>query len=330
MKSILQYMLMGFFPILFVSCNNDLDLIDDYKETPVIYGLLSLSDDTQYVRVQKAFLGEGNALLMAQYSDSIYYDTAFIKINLEETVNGSITRNIPMMMDGTQQKDEGLFVNSPHLIYRTDSLQLNKDARYKLIFNNAKTGKTVTGSTPIVGRVLTPIALAFPFINLSSPNALDIKINSAANAKIYGLNVVFNYAEKKTTNPINDYVYKSINYVFPEVVNNNQGIHFYMQPSDFFSFIGSHIPLDTSLTRSAIFTSMDFVFSTGAEDFYIYYTVNQPSLSLAQNIPDFTNLSDGKGIFSSRNKNIFFNIKFNNASTDSLINGQYTRGRFVN
>lgn len=73
MKLILKLLLFLSVSTVFYGCNNELDIIDDYRETPVIYGLLNLSDSIQYVRVQKAYLGEGNALLMAQYSDSIYY-----------------------------------------------------------------------------------------------------------------------------------------------------------------------------------------------------------------------------------------------------------------
>lgn len=306
--------------------------MDDYRETPVIYGLLSASDTVQYVRVQKAYLGEGNALLMAQNSDSIYYDKNDISLHLVELVNGVFMQTIPMIAVDTLPKNEGLFVNYPHLIYGIQGLTLNQDATYKLVFENKKTGKTVTGSTGLVGNLEVPTVLAFPKINLASENPLPIKIFPVKNGKVYGLHVIFNYAEKKRSDPGNIYQYKSIDFKFSDIINTNvnstQTLNFLMQGDAFYSFIGAHVPKDSSLKRPAIFTTMDFVFTIGAEDFYIYYSVNQPSSNLTQSVPDFTNLSDGKGIFSSRNKTVFYDIGLNGPSTDSLVSGRFTDDRF--
>ena len=68
--------------LLISSCDNSLDILDEYKETPIVYGLLNKNDTVHYVRIQKGFLGEGNALLMAQYADSIYYDTSEVDVTI--------------------------------------------------------------------------------------------------------------------------------------------------------------------------------------------------------------------------------------------------------
>jgi hypothetical protein len=59
---------------LLTSCDNDLDVLEEYTEIPVIYGLINPASTTFEIRVQKAFLGAGNALLMAQETDSTYYN----------------------------------------------------------------------------------------------------------------------------------------------------------------------------------------------------------------------------------------------------------------
>lgn len=317
---------------IFCSCNNDLDVIDDYRETPVIYGLLNPSDTIQYVRIQKAYLGKGNALIMAQNSDSIYYDKNDISVNLEELLSGIFIKTIPLVPIDTFTKNDGLFVNTPHLIYATPVYALRKDATYKLVFVNNQTGKTVTGTTGIVGTLEVPTALAFPYINIAGDNPLQIKFSPVTNAKVYGLHVIFNYAEKDTIDPGNNYRYKSLDFKFADIVNSNSNsnilLNFLMKGDDFYSFIGSHIPINKSLKRPAILTTMNFVFTIGAEDFYIYYSVNQPSSNITQSIPDFTNLSNGKGVFSSRNKTVFNGIKLNDASIDTLVAGKYTHDRF--
>jgi len=58
---------------IFTSCSTDFEINAPYKETMVIYGLLNTLDTAQYIRISKAYLGEGNALIMAQEPDSINY-----------------------------------------------------------------------------------------------------------------------------------------------------------------------------------------------------------------------------------------------------------------
>ena len=76
LKNIKHFLLFSLVALTIVACENDVDLLEEYQEIPVIYGLIDPSVKTHMVRVQRAFLGEGNALLMAQNPDSILYDTA--------------------------------------------------------------------------------------------------------------------------------------------------------------------------------------------------------------------------------------------------------------
>ena len=73
---------------------------------------------------------------------------------------------------------------------------------------------------------------------------------------------------------------------------------------------------------------MDFIITGGAEEFYTYYAVNNQSSTVGDHIPEYTNLVNGKGIFSSRSVRIYPKKLLNNASRDSLLNGQYTKGLF--
>ncbi|MEZ5030008.1 MAG: hypothetical protein R2787_01275 [Saprospiraceae bacterium] len=57
-----------------VSCDNELDLVSDWKEIPVVYGFLSRSDTAQYIRVEKAFLDPAtSAFVIAKNPDSLYF-----------------------------------------------------------------------------------------------------------------------------------------------------------------------------------------------------------------------------------------------------------------
>ena len=60
--------------ILFTACETDFPVNAEWEEITVVHGLLDASTDTQYIRINKAYLGEEDAMLMAQYSDSINFN----------------------------------------------------------------------------------------------------------------------------------------------------------------------------------------------------------------------------------------------------------------
>ena len=55
---------------LWNACSTDVDLTAPYDSIPVVYGLLELESDTQWVKINRTWLGEGNQLEAAQIADS--------------------------------------------------------------------------------------------------------------------------------------------------------------------------------------------------------------------------------------------------------------------
>ena len=51
---------------LFLSCETDFDVNAAWKETTVVFGLLDAGKELQQVKIGRAFLGEMDALQMAQ------------------------------------------------------------------------------------------------------------------------------------------------------------------------------------------------------------------------------------------------------------------------
>ena len=66
--------------MLFSACETDFDVNAEWEETTVVYGLLDAGEgkETQKIKISKAFLGNMDAYQMAQYADSINFDTANI------------------------------------------------------------------------------------------------------------------------------------------------------------------------------------------------------------------------------------------------------------
>lgn len=67
---------------LLPSCKNDLKLNAPYKEMPSIYAVINPQDKIKMIRVNKVFLGEGDANKMAQVADSVNYQAGDLTITM--------------------------------------------------------------------------------------------------------------------------------------------------------------------------------------------------------------------------------------------------------
>src|SRR5688572_28707683 len=83
---------------LFSMCSTEIDLLDDWEETTVVYGLIDQSQPVQYIRIQKAFLGPENAYAMAQQYDSINYVNE-LQVRMERLDNDAIDSVIYLQPD---------------------------------------------------------------------------------------------------------------------------------------------------------------------------------------------------------------------------------------
>ncbi len=72
----------------FNSCKNKLDLNAPYREIPNVYAVLNPQDRLHIIRVNKVFLGESDANVMAKVSDSVNYQPGELTITLNRYVNG--------------------------------------------------------------------------------------------------------------------------------------------------------------------------------------------------------------------------------------------------
>ena len=89
---------------IFNACKTDVDVIAPYRETAVIYGLLDVSQPIQYIKINKVFLGQGDAYAMAQNPDSSNFNPDDMNIYLEK-YNGtnfivSIALKDTVLLDG--------------------------------------------------------------------------------------------------------------------------------------------------------------------------------------------------------------------------------------
>lgn len=314
----------------FSSCETDVDLLEDYREIPVIYGLINPNDSVQYVRVQRAYLGEGNLLVMAQVPDSIYYNPADIKLSLEKVSIGANTVISTEDFSVTTEikKDEGLFTNDGHYLFKLSTPNgLDDNYYYRIRFENIATGKVVTASTKIIEPMTFSAFSNSVKVNLANVNPYQIRFSSPKWGRIFGLIMRIKFNEYDTISLALDTVH--VDYKLKNITslgtNGGEQLAFALKGEDIFKFMGSAIgPQNGSKKRILSSFRADYLFTSGTDDLYNYIEINSPN-NVVSYVPSFTNLSDGRGLFTCRSTNSVNGVQFNELTLDSILNGQYTK-----
>lgn len=327
MKQIAYLFLLIALGLGITSCETDFDVTAEWKDITVVYGLLNPEDSFTYIKVNKAFLGEGNALLMAANPDSNYYDFDDIEVTMEEYQGDNFTgKTISFDTLTIHNKDLGTFYAPDQVVYAANTYKkLNPDRTYRLYVRNTRTGKEVSAETPLI----SGFTIEKPLYNPNNPNTgfngtvpYTAEWYSAANGKRYELVIRFNYFE--TVPGSGDTTHKTVDWIFAPKksmsLSGGEKMELKYEGSGFLSYIESNIPVNPDVKRGI--GKVDFIFSVGADELNTYIEVNEPGNSLVQEKPEYTNLSSSDpngviGLFSSRYTKVqSYNL---NAQTTALL-----------
>ncbi|MCB9262015.1 MAG: hypothetical protein H6607_06545 [Flavobacteriales bacterium] len=321
----------------FGGCNNTLDVTADWKEIPVVYGLLNPSATYNYIRINKVYLNEqGNALSYAGVSDSLQFEDLTVK--MVEFKDGAETNVITLekVIGDTigLPKDSGLFANSPNVLYRTNfPIKASSFAalyNYKLVITNNKSGKTYESKANTVGltEVFSPVSDRTTKLSIEDDTSRFLFINyrEASQAKMYDCELRFRYKEYPAGEP-NKAVVDSVSWTIfkgKETIRlRGYEQQIYPQKSYvFYDFLATVLPEKPGYERQAIDVGMYFYAS--GEDIYTYVQVNKPSIGIVQKKPEFTNISNGLGVFSSVHIKAYDHIELTGATHSSLANSPRT------
>lgn len=308
--------------LLLSGCSTDFSVTAPWKEITVVYGLLNPADSVQYIKINKAFLGEGNALQMAGVADSNNYRN-ILDVKLQQLSDGSF---IQLSRDSSIPKETGTFANVPNILYKTNAL-ISQGSDYKLIIHNTQSGKTITATTKVVNNSIInnppppPAQLSFA----GGISSFKVDWTTSVNGKIYNLVIRFHFVEvNKITR---DSIHKSLDWTFPNVksatLQGGENLSIEFKHADFYKFIAAHLGVNDAVKRIA--NNVDLIFTVGADALNTYVEVNQPSTGIVQEKPQFTNIDGGIGLFSSRLTQTMLGKRLTKQTVDSLSSGYYTK-----
>ena len=309
MKRILfSLFLLTIFGSFFYSCSTEVDLYADYKDITVVYGLLDSGKDTNYVKINKAFLGPGNAFEIALIDDSCNYpnklDAKIIEYRASAaSSNYQQSRVLPLDTITVHNKNLGIFYAPDQLVYYTKEKLNCNDSRFKYKYElQIDRGDTILNAvTDMVGG--NGFVIALSQLDFMAENG-TLSWAPCPNAAIYELVVTFHFVE---VGPNHDSIHRHMDWSFgtyPETsLTFEQNVYsIKYKASSFYPILASYLGADTlkNVERLVFEPSLTLSIAAGGEELYNFIAVNSPSSSIVQNVPEYTNVNGGYGVFSSR------------------------------
>lgn len=290
------------FSVFFLSCETDFDVNAEWQDVTVVFGLLDPNNEDQLIKINKAFLGPGDAIQMASVADSTNYDPSEITVKVhrvkQQTFGGYDTLASVTLSDTLLEKDEGLFSTEENIIYtfKKPSSFYNTNSLYLLDILNENTQERITSETEIINTFsfesLNP-SFEWGLYNGELPDSLkfrtkNIEWQKSPNGLIYQLDIVINFLENNDT----------VNLVWsqPLVEYTSGNMSLQIKGEQFFQFLVNN--LDNNTVKQ--FLNLDLVMTIGTVELKTYIDVNKPFSGIVQERPTYKNINNGIGLFSSR------------------------------
>ncbi len=330
------------------SCKTDFEINAEWEDISVIYCFLNPNDSVHYVKLNKCFLGNESAYVMAQISDSSNYANANVML-----IPGTIKKTgefeeegQEITLDKTTEiiKEPGAFASDVNILYKTANntfLDIDKDYKLKIEIPGKE---NIEAYTSLISIDELKIIEPYYNFNLAEGSTVQVKWSSIEYAKLYELSIFFTYVEianNETTEKTLEWVQKS---KISQHTDGGETITISVSGDAFLQFVASKIKSASDYNPNAIRIAKRYIpnasepnnplnkyplelyFYTGTEDLHIYIQVSQPSNTIIQEKPSFSNITNGIGIFSCRANKTISKKTITDNVVDDLSESEITNG----
>ena len=306
----------------FSSCESDLDINSEWEEVTVVFGLLDQSQEKQYLRINRAFLGDESAYVMAQISDSLNFLPQNLEVKIERVSTLGNVLDTRILVDTVMLKDSGTFASDNNIVYTFDTDDfLKEDKLYYLTITHKNTGNIVSARTNLIHELELMSYFNNPnfkmgFYGISGDfTSSSVEWSHSKNAEMYQLTMIVNYTEYGIT----DTVIKSIQKDFPLI--EHDGSDEYIQQisgEGFFNFLAYNIKKSSTVNRRI--NDIDFSLSAGGGDLQTYMNLNIPPTGVVQERPIYSEITNGYGLFSCRINKLQENVSITTTTKEAISN----------
>lgn len=313
MKKI-SYLLIVLMAAFHMSCETDIDVNAEYKDITLVYGLIDPADSNHYIKVNKAFIGEGNALDLAAEANNFNYPDGELGVVVEAYNQGALVNTYTTTRTVNEiPKDEGIFDDSENVLFRFTEPNINEDFTYKLkIYNNALakeiTSETTIANPPIVGTPSKQQKLTFWVGTLATGAYVDrvITTSSGENVGRMDVKLIFKYHEHYTTasglSPVTKTLVMPLGDRQTTSSLGGETIEWEISGASFYDNIERNVPQPSTISffSHRELDNVSFEFNIAGTELNTYMLVAAPSNTVNQDKPSYTNIENGVGVFSSR------------------------------
>jgi len=341
-----RLLFIGLSAVLLSSCSNDLDINAEYKDITVVYGLMNQRDSIHLVKINKAFLGEGNALDMALVADSNEYTGDAITLAEVDRLdgNGNVVETYPLHDTTVVNREPGTFYAPVQKLFyfrtpfatqlNTGRMFLFQDARYRLRLKVK--GADITSTTPIVNdftidpvdqdtnSTASRVGLRNSFN--TAYGTYEFNWKSKADCKRFVVSFRFRYDEVTGTDTVPRTFVQTLGSRVAASSSEQEDMSVIMNGESFFSGLANNCrsnPNWASVSKR-IFRGLDFLVSVANDDFHTYLTLTEPVSGIIEDRPDFSNVGGAIGIWGSRYTKNVVGKRLNGNTLQELVDGQYT------
>jgi hypothetical protein len=172
----------------------------------------------------------------------------------------------------------------------------------KLFIYNKRDQQTISSSTGVVGKltsqdILQPQLNQITFVTDSANVSREAMVVAPVNAKVFSFVFRFHYTENNSDHKYLDW---NIGTVKSTHLTGGDRVICTYAPSSFFNYLTTNIVYIPGVTRSVSSNSIELRITFGGDDLSTYVDVNEPSIGIIQERPQYSNITGGLGIFSSR------------------------------
>jgi len=354
-KSGTVFLLAAIFTLGFTRCTTDVDLTAPYVSIPVVFGLLDSEADTQWVRINRTWLGDGDQTQIALIPDSSEYENARLSARFVEVDNEIDARVFDLRDTLLQNKDEdGVFFAPEHKAYfavTRANEALNPDFLYRLeiVIDDTTNVEAVTNMISVAaGNIQQPpdgldnVKLNFANVGPSQvtyPN-YPFKWWSTTGASRYDAVLLVHFIEHYWADDFHTVLDSSrartieipIGTEDPSNPAVPQELEKLFDGQIFFTTLKTRLDKNIRITRelgvwdeeSQIARAFDFLLIVANETLAIYLDVNAPVTGIIQERPEYSNINGGLGLWASRTTQGVFGLGYTTDTIEHLQEGDDT------
>lgn len=333
-------------------CSTDIDLTAPYQRTPVVFSLLEAAQDTQWVRINRTWLGDGNQFDAAMEQDSSEYDAEDVTVLMSERIGDQVTRSWTLEDVLIENKEtNGIFYGPEHQMWFFVP-EGGLDAAAEYDFNlDITDGTHAEATTNMIatqaGNITQPPPgvnnFKFGFASIGFQTTypdITFKWTSTDGASQYDISMRIHVTERiwadlahtQLVDEIERIVEWPMGSLRTDSDDGGEGLQKEVSGERFFTTLATQLEEDPYITRVLgtwdedvqIARAFDFILTIANDELATYLEINSPVTGVIQERPEYTNISGGLGLFASRASQGVYGVGYTTSTVQHLMEGEAT------